>query len=192
MMKNDEEITPDSSDDNIGNISEISNESFHVSNLDKIPQDTQGKVKIHASIQTGILRKFYENTKMLQNNEIEVNWDDHLAIIIADWNDKFGLEEIDYSLSYDGRTPRKDVLLKLQMVAETLEKNESFPYYLKRHDIEVAIRVTLGNLDSRTERKYFECITDHIRKLTGKRLGYCDSWNCSKLLYAINKNLEEL
>jgi hypothetical protein len=79
-------------------------------------------------------------------------------------------------LLFGQKSPRKDVLEKLEKISEQFMKCESFPI-LSRSQIKDGIRSTLGVMDSRTEKKYFKCIIYFVETRTGQPSSYYSQYN---------------
>lgn len=68
------------------------------------------------------------------------------------------------SLLYDGRPPRKDVLIKLKEIANLLKlQSEVYPFF-KTGLLTRVIERILGKIDPRTFKKYYDCITNYSIK----------------------------
>ena len=68
------------------------------------------------------------------------------------------------SLLYDGRPPRKDVLIKLKEIADLLRIQSGVYPSFRTKQLSTLIGVKLGPADERTRRKYFDCIASHSTK----------------------------
>ena len=63
------------------------------------------------------------------------------------------------SLLFNGKAPRADVLARLQDLGRLLKRqSDSYPNF-KRKQVFGLIKVILGNVDERTKKKYFDCVT---------------------------------
>ena len=68
------------------------------------------------------------------------------------------------SLLYDGKQPRKDVLIKLKEIADLLRiQRELCPFFTPKQLLTL-IGVKLGPVDERTIKKYFDYITNYSIK----------------------------
>lgn len=79
-------------------------------------------------------------------------------------------------LLFGQKSPRKDVLEKLEKISEQFMECASFPI-LSRSQIKDGIRSTLGVMDSRTEKKYFKCIIYFVETRTGQPSSYYSQYN---------------
>lgn len=91
-------------------------------------------------------------------------------------------------LEYDGRYPRKDVLLKLKEIAFTLETLSQYPY-LNLPVVKHIIKDVLNNPDSRTLNKYVGCINNWLN-LKGQKLSYQKDSDFTGFRESILKHLE--
>lgn len=94
-------------------------------------------------------------------------------------------------LLFGGKSPRKDVLEKLEKISEQFELYESFPM-LTRSQIKDAIKKTLGVIDERTMKKYFKCVIHFVETRTGQK-SFIHSWhNLESFKHEINNSLFKL
>ena len=70
-------------------------------------------------------------------------------------------------LLFGQKSPRKDVLEKLEKISEQFELYESFPT-LTRSQIKNTIKKSLGIVDERTMKKYFQCVIHFVETRTGQ------------------------
>ena len=69
------------------------------------------------------------------------------------------------SLLYDGRPPRKDVLIRLEEIANLLKSQSAFyPSFSHNHLLGLLSKVALKQVDERTLKKYMNCITSYSVK----------------------------
>jgi len=65
------------------------------------------------------------------------------------------------SLLFNGKEPRADVLARLQDLARLFKlQSKDYPSF-KRKQVYGLIKVVLGNVDERTQKKYFDCVTSY-------------------------------
>ncbi|HVB66191.1 MAG TPA: hypothetical protein VND01_00680 [Candidatus Acidoferrales bacterium] len=152
------------------------NEIFDINELEKITVSNDlDKVKVIVNLPIYVLKKFKEN--IFKKYGLELNLNIELESIIGKYIDNFGPQHHPTSsLCFDGKEPRKDVLLKLQKITHELKGSDQFPMFY-RHDIETTLKVILGNVDPRTFKKYFLCIREFVEKTTGQKLGYYGVYN---------------
>jgi len=93
------------------------------------------------------------------------------------------------SLSYEGKEPRKDVLIKLKAISEYLESLNCFPL-VSLLTIRAAINTVLGGVDKRTTIKYYKSIKTWYKAQTGKNPNYENELDLSDLNSTILKKLE--
>jgi len=68
------------------------------------------------------------------------------------------------SLLFNGKVPRVDVFARLQDFARLLQgQSDSYPIF-KQKQIQRLLKVILGNVDERTKKKYFDCVTSNSKK----------------------------
>jgi len=72
---------------------------------------------------------------------------------------KIELATTSSSVLFDGKPPRIDVREKLQKIGRLLKVQSQFYPNFKRKQVFGLIKVIIGNVDSRTKKKYFECVT---------------------------------
>jgi len=65
------------------------------------------------------------------------------------------------SLLFNEKEPRADVYAKLQDTGRLLKGQSQFYPNFKRKQILGLIKVILGNVDERTKKKYFDCVTSY-------------------------------
>lgn len=94
-------------------------------------------------------------------------------------------------LSYEGKEPRKDVLVKLLKIANELEDLPMFPNF-KRNYLEKIIRQVLRNPDHRTVDKYLNSLRDFAEKVTGKPIIFYGDYYLFDLKDAITTKLDLL
>ncbi len=67
------------------------------------------------------------------------------------------------SLLFNGKAPRADVFARLQDFARLLQgQSDSYPIF-KQKQIQRWLKVILGNVDERTQKKYFDCVTSYSK-----------------------------
>lgn len=153
--------------------------------IPKIPDNlviAQVKVKIPVRI----LKKFYKNSTESWGRS--VSWLDHVGLLLAEYNSKFDEQHHAASLIFDGRKPRKDVLVKLNIIANIIESEDSFPK-IHREIIPKIVRSALSHPDVRTLKKYIKCVKDYAYAVTYPPDIYL---NFEKFRKAITINLEAL
>jgi len=65
------------------------------------------------------------------------------------------------SVLFDGRPPRIDVIEKLQKIGRLFKgQSKDYPNF-KRKQVLGLISVIIGNVDERTKKKYFDCVTKY-------------------------------
>jgi len=65
------------------------------------------------------------------------------------------------SLLFNGKAPRVDVFARLQDLGRLLKgQSDSYPNF-KQKQVFGLIKVILGNVDERTKKKYFDCVTSN-------------------------------
>jgi len=62
------------------------------------------------------------------------------------------------SLLFDGKAPRADVLARLKDIAHFFKVSQFYPNF-RRLQVLALISVVIGKVDSRTQKKYFDCVT---------------------------------
>lgn len=151
--------------------------------IPKIP-DNLGVAQVKVRIPVRILKKFYKYSTESWN--IPVPWLDHVSTLLADYNSKFDEQHHAASLIFDGRKPRKDVLVKLNIIANIIESEDSFPK-IHRETIPKIVRSALAHPDVRTLKKYIKCVKDYANTATYPPDIYL---NFEKFRKAITINLE--
>ena len=63
------------------------------------------------------------------------------------------------SILFDGKPPRIDVQEKLQKIGRLFKMQSQFYPNFKRKQVLGIIKVIIGNVDERTKKKYFDCVT---------------------------------
>jgi len=66
------------------------------------------------------------------------------------------------SLLFNGKEPRADVLARLQDLARLFKISQFYPSF-KQKQVYGLIKVVLGNVDERTMKKYFDCVTNNSK-----------------------------
>jgi len=65
------------------------------------------------------------------------------------------------SILFDGRPPRIDVIEKIQKIGRLFKgQSKDYPSF-KQKQVLGLIKVILGNVDERTKKKYFDCVTSN-------------------------------
>jgi len=67
------------------------------------------------------------------------------------------------SLLFNEKEPRADVLSRLQDFGRLLGQSQFYPNF-KQKQIQRWLKVILGNVDERTQKKYFDCVTSYSIK----------------------------
>lgn len=132
----------------------------------------------------------------IHNESIEKNKDaKHCnGIINKVLRDYFNGKDIQHhttSLLYDGREPRVDVLKRLKVIADYLQKHYSYPNF-RRDAINYAIVVTLGPVDERTKKKFLNCINNFLHETTGQKLGFYDDVDITSFVNALKYKLDSV
>jgi len=65
------------------------------------------------------------------------------------------------SILFDGKPPRIDVQEKLQKIGRLFKMQSQFYPNFKRKQVLGLISVIIGNVDERTKKKYFDCVTKY-------------------------------
>jgi len=74
---------------------------------------------------------------------------------------KIELATTSSSILFDGKTPRIDVQEKLQKIGRLFKiQSKDYPIF-KQKQVLGLIKVILGNADSRTKKKYFDCVRNY-------------------------------
>ncbi|MCH8982180.1 hypothetical protein IH922_09205 [candidate division KSB1 bacterium] len=67
------------------------------------------------------------------------------------------------SFLFNEKVPRADVLVRLQDVGRLFKgQSDSYPNF-KEKQVFGLIKVILGNVDERTKKKYFDCVTNYSK-----------------------------
>ena len=66
------------------------------------------------------------------------------------------------SLLFNGKEPRADVSARLQDLARLFKISQFYPNF-KRKQVLGLISVIIGNVDERTQKKYFDCVTSYSK-----------------------------
>lgn len=108
---------------------------------------------------------------------------------IREYNLKFDLpHHSTSSLLFDGKEPRKDVLLKLEKIASAISFDEHFPIF-SRWEVEKIVKNILGNVDERTLMKYNNCIKNYIEMTRGQKFHYYAQYNMTGFKEAVLEKL---
>lgn len=91
-------------------------------------------------------------------------------------------------LLYSGRSPRKDVLLKLKEIAFGIEIHHEYPFLILPA-VKAIIKEKLASPDPRTESKYVQCINSWLN-IKGQKLSFRDTCDFTGFKDVILKNLE--
>ncbi len=103
-----------------------------------------------------------------------------LRSLIIQYNDRFDIQHLTTSsLLFGSREPRRDVLLKLNKIVDSLDLGRT-PTRSKK-EIEKAIIYVLNNPDPRTINKYFKCIKGFVEKKIGRSLNDNSMFNLKGL-----------
>ena len=94
-------------------------------------------------------------------------------------------------LLFGQKSPRKDVLEKLEKISEQFELYESFPT-LTRSQIKNTIKKSLGIVDERTMKKYFQCVIHFVETRTGQKSSLHLWHNLESFKDEINNSLFKL
>jgi len=68
------------------------------------------------------------------------------------------------SLLFNGKAPRVDVFARLQDLGRLLKGQSAFYPNFKQKQVLGLIKVISGNVDERTQKKYFDCVTSYSEK----------------------------
>jgi len=67
------------------------------------------------------------------------------------------------SLLFNGKEPRADVLARLQDICRLFKLQSQFYPSFKQKQVFGLIKVVLENVDERTKKKYFDCVTSYSK-----------------------------
>lgn len=161
-----------------------------IDNYWNIVLDDYNKVNVVISITNHDLHTLKENIVKKYGNTVSLNGE--VTRAIYDYNSKFSLPHLSTSsLMYNGKKPRRDVALNLEKMAEVFTFEDNFPTFSK-NSLAKIIRETLGNIDSRTYDRYFQCIKNFVEKTTGQRLGYNSIYNLTGFSEAVQERLSQI
>lgn len=169
------------------------NEPVPINDIGKIPKETddQQEIEVTLKIRYYLLRNLKNNLKKkFGDNHPSING--YVCDKIEKSNEELQAQQHTTSLLFEGKEPRKDVLVKLLGIAEELESYHNFPNF-KRQYLEHYIKTKLSNPDPRTLKKYVDCITGYVEKSTGKQIFFnqdYDLFNFKDIVYKKLKNLE--
>jgi len=156
-------------------------EAYSISNnanleeIDNIP-DNEVETKLEFIIPTFQLKQIKSYYQKIQSS------DDHSVsqllnqIFIDFLRNQENITSEFGKLLFGQKSPRKDVLEKLEKISEQFIECESFPI-LSRSQIKDGIRNALGVMDSRTDKKYFKCIIYFVETHTGQPSSYYSQYN---------------
>jgi hypothetical protein len=152
----------------------ISN-NVNLEEIDNIP-DNEVETKLEFIIPTFQLKQIKSYYQKIQGS------DDHSVsqllnqIFIDFLRNQENITSEFGKLLFGQKSPRKDVLEKLEKISEQFMECASFPL-LSSSQIKDGIRNALGVMDSRTEKKYFKCITYFVETHTGQPSYYYSQYN---------------
>lgn len=148
-------------------------------NVDKINTDDESKVVF--SISNSTLKKFQEYcSKYYAGLEYDIIINNFIEEKIKEREQHHSA-----SLLFCGRKPRRDVILNLKKILEKLSEFNNFPF-LTSHSIKIAIQMTLGSADLRTQKKYYESITNFAKSFTDKQKYFRGIFDLSLLREELN------
>ena len=148
------------------------------------------KIQVTFEISYYFLQQFKENVSKKYGEKFPLS--EELIDIISDYNRNFGLQHHSTSsLIYNGREPRRDVLLKLQKIVKSFDCEIGYPL-LSRRTIQKIIKTTLNSVDIRTSNRYFKCVKTFVERKIGQKLSYYSIYNVDGLKKVINDKLNEL
>ena len=93
------------------------------------------------------------------------------------------------SLVFDGKEPRRDVLLRLLKIADALTDYDSYPIFVKSH-LDKILSNVLGPIDPRTKKKYQNCLKVFVERSMGIRILWNEQCNLRYFRDAVVEKLE--
>jgi len=156
---------------------------YKISDIDNIPdQEGYNEINLTITIPYYLAKKLsvsYRENPIIIKKIIE----DHL--------DKIELQHHTTSLFFEGKPPRKDMLLKLLAISE---EASTYPdlVNLKRWHVEKIIKTALNKPDERTTKKYLVCIQNYVKGITGREVYYNANYNLFELKTAVLELLKEV
>lgn len=171
-----------------GMIQDISYLAYHDNIYNYQPQK---EIVVKITLPYDLVEKF--NISMDNKYGIELSPYKEIVQMIENFNERFlGKQQHTTSsfLEFNGKEPRKDVLLKLLKIADFIE-DECELRIFRIDGLKQLIQNALGNLDPRTSEKYLECLQNFAEKTMGEKLGYYSLYNLSGLKDAVIAKLSE-
>lgn len=163
--------------------------TIHIQKLDKDKLGETGILNLLVQIPSFILKNSLDYCTKELGNDMEIS--NYFLIILKKYNKRFETQHLTTSsLVYDERKPRQDVLEKLETIGRTLEVYGDVSE-LSEFTLSCIIKSSLGNRDSRTLRKYLECIKYFVECKMGQKLGYNSKYNLEGFHEIVLKALDE-
>lgn len=181
--------------DVVENISDHqNNEPVSVTDIDKIkPElDDEKEIVVELRMRYGLLRELKNNLKKKygENHPSVSGYIYHKIQKINEEFQEFQLQQHTASLSFDGKKPRKDVLLKLLKIADEVRTYPDADI-LKRWHVEKIIRTALDKPDDRTVKKYLDCLQNYVKAKTGREVYFNTDYKLFDLKTTVLEMLKE-
>jgi len=151
-----------------------------LNDITKLGNDSSNVI-VTFRVPPNILKDVYKNYKIYYTDKI---WslNEVMTEALTQYNNQFGTQHLSTSsLLFEGRKPRKDVILRLDDILDVAKSVSSFPN-LDYGQLQRCIQTGLGNVDPRTTKKYLNCLVGYVENVTGtKTHGFLSNYNLSNL-----------
>jgi hypothetical protein len=163
--------------------------TIQIQKLEKEKIEENNAVNILISLPSFILNDFLEYCKKTLGEDMLMS--DYLLKLLREYNKRFETQHLTTSsLVFCGKKPRSDVVEKLVWIGSALDNRVDLSEISKTNMIEI-IKSVLGNIDSRTLKKYLQCLQYFVECKTGEKFGFYSKYNLEGFHDTVQKALEE-
>lgn len=160
----------------------------HIDKIDNSYDNVEEYIECRFHIKQSLLKEFKKAFELKYDSESGLSLE--LTLLIEKFlKEFFNIQHQDTSsfLRFDRKDPRKDVLLKLLDISSKIQFYQSTTF--TRIQLQQLIEETLGVQDSRTVKKYVNCMIDFSGKMMGQAQNYNGQFNMRGLNDAVSKKL---
>lgn len=160
----------------------------HIDKIDESYNNVEEYIECRFHIKQDLLKEFKKAFELKYDSESGLSIE--ITLFIEKFvKEFFNIQHQDTSsfLIFDRKDPRKDVLLKLLKISSEIQEYRSTVF--TRRELHQLIEETLGVKDSRTVKKYVNCMIGFSGKMMGQAQNYNGRFNMRGLKEAVLEKL---